>query len=151
MNLFQISRLFEASSILQSAATGLSQLTVRSPTSAEREAFAWVAEFLTSVDWSANSQPNPALAVEATAVRPVFYNTLLAIEQQFKSAEMTTPDRIVEFLKDLYHSLRAPDDREKLNAESLELGANFLGQISQSLLAQITNNGVPQNEELVMG
>src|SRR5262245_50514683 len=95
-DLLEASRLFETSNFFQSASSGLRRLLREGPNKYELEAIKWVAEFLVGVDWSKSPGVEPklggSLALDAAAIRPVFYGALLNVEQQLKSEGITTTE-----------------------------------------------------------
>ena len=156
--LSESSRLFEASSRLDSAAAVLSKLSKgEQTTSAERKALVWAGDFLCRVDWTAGGGNGAAsfgnLAAQATEVRPTFYAALIAIERRLREAGLTREEQVVEFLRKLYQFLAngGANGNSKLPAERLQLASVLLLELSQRLLIQLTDNGLPREDELLVG
>src|ERR1039458_9044394 len=151
-DLNESSHLFEASSRLDSAATILGRLSEgQATTPADREALKWAGGFLSEVDWSSGVSNDARslgnLAVQATEVRPTFYAALIGIERRLREAGLKQENEVVEFLQKLYRFLIRGGMKGKgkatLPSERLQLASAFLLELSQRLLIQLTDNGLP--------
>jgi len=154
-NLGLVAELFKTSSKFARAAASLEKMAtgqnkIEPP---ERDALSWAGNFLFVVDWNAHPQPsNPVVgnfALQATAVRPTFYSCLFRMAQQIRDAGMNDEKQLKSFLIDLYSTLlstaiESNKKKRKLNADQLKLGALLLHEVSESILVQINNNGLPQ-------
>jgi hypothetical protein len=158
-DLIESSRLFDASCRLDSAATILNKLSEgRPPTPKDREALVWAGSFLNQVDWTAGSSNGAGvvgnLAVQATAVRPTFYAALISLQRRLIDEGLTHEKEVIDFLRRLYQLLKKGGSSNKakpLPAEKLRLASVFLHELSQRLLIQLTDNGVPRDNELLLG
>lgn len=154
-DLIESSRLFEVSSRLDSAATVLSKLSKGQPTtSTDRELLVWAGGFLNQVDWTAGSSNGAGsignLSVQATEVRPTFYAALIGIERRMREAGLERENEVVEFLRRLYQFLIRGGSKGKgvLPSDKLQLASALLSELSQRLLMQLTDNGLPRDNEL---
>jgi hypothetical protein len=149
-DLLQSSRLFEVSTRLQTASACLSRLAVgETPEPACEESLKWAGNFLGQVDWNSELEPGPRaggnLAVQATTTRPTFYASVLKIAPDFVSAGVKTQDEIVVYLRSVYELLDSGGAKKSsLSADRISLAARLLHVMSQSLLAQLGNNGLPK-------
>lgn len=159
-DLLEVSRLFEASSRIDSAANILRKLTQgESPNLLERETLVWAGNFLIQVDWtSGNSSAVGSvgnLTVQATAVRPTFYAALIGIERRLREAGLNEDKQIAGFLRKLYQFLVKGGITEKnkraLPADKLQLAVVFLRELADGLLIQLTDNGAPKENDLLLG
>jgi len=160
MELTDASHLFEASSRLDSAATILNKLSNgKAATPADRIILEWTGRFLNQVDWTAGSSAHSGsvahLTVQATAVRPTFYAALIGIERRLREAGLKQEKEVTDFLRMLYRFLikRGSQGKSKqfLPAEKLQLASAFLRELSKGLLVQLTDNGLPRENELLVG
>jgi len=149
-DLLKSTRLLEVSSHLQLAASSLRSLAQgRSPDRLGQDSLKWAGHFLPQVDWNSKVQPTPGigggLAVQATATRPTFYSALIRIAPDFQRAGMTSQKAVFDFLDALYRVLNSGGNSAKsLPSEKLNLGAELLHTLSQTLVAELSNNGLPR-------
>jgi len=146
VELLESAHIFEASTKLQFAATCLSKIAGgEKPTQQTRDILTWTGTLLMRVDWrrdewASAAYINPVMATQATAVRPVFFETFF---KWFKEAKREVPD-IGDFLKLFYSFLRSGGVESKLTSEQLDLAAQFLQAFSENLLSRISTNGIPK-------
>jgi hypothetical protein len=149
-NLLETSEIFEASSRLQAAATTLQKISRgENLKDYDRDNLQWCGEFLEEVDWGTreNLRGDAAhFAVQATEVRPSFYETLLNSGRVFEEAGIQDPDDLRKFLSSMYSFLasRGTVENESLN---ITLAAVFLERLATELLLRLTGNGVPVDED----
>jgi hypothetical protein len=153
-DLHETSRLFEASSRLQSAATVLRKCHSGDQlNSDDRESLVWAGRFLSEVDSSTNPAgacgASGGLSVQATEVRPSFYTTLLNVEPAFRGAGITADSELRSFLSATYAFLLS-EGRSATDSpvDHLELAAFLLQELAKALLIHLTGNGVPFESEL---
>ena len=158
-DLMQSARVFEASARLQSASKSLADLADgKHLDHPGREALEWAGKFLPRLDWSSDMPAERGigggLAVQATSARPTFYASLLRIRPQFEEAAVRTPKELVSFLKQLYQLLSsgglAKDGENSLQPHLMPLGAILLHELSQGLLKQLGNNGLPRRHQVLV-
>jgi hypothetical protein len=149
-------QLFEASSRLESAATILHKIGAgEQSTAGERQALQWAGRFLAQVDWTAGrygqAGVSGGLAVQATAVRPTFYNALIGIERHFRDAGLRQEKDVIAFLRGCYSFLigGGAQKKHRISPEKLRLASLFLRELSQGLLVNLNRNGVPRENELL--
>jgi hypothetical protein len=159
-DLSESSRLFEASSRLDSAATVLLKLSEgQPPTGIDRQTLEWAGSFLREVDWSTRDNCPTGiasnLAVQATEVRPTFYAALIGIQLRLREAGLNQEKEVANFLRRLYQFLinGGPQGKTKagLPADKLKLASAFLRHLAEGLLIQLTDNGLPRQNELLIG
>jgi hypothetical protein len=153
-NLAQTAQFLEASSRLRLAAYWLSQLSEnpnKKPDAKGQEDLQWAGRFLAEVDWTSStphkiSGPSGEFAVQATSVRPVFYSSLVRFGQELRDAGINDPKTLAKFFVALYSFLSSPASHPKhqtITPSNMKLGSGFLEEISQSLLVQLSGNGLP--------
>jgi len=140
----------EVSSRLQSAASSLAALAqgIR-PDATARDALKWTGDLLAQIDWPTKVPTKPGvgggLAVHATAASPSFYASLIEAVPAFARVGITSQDDIFQFLRALCETLESPGARRpKLARNQLILASELLESISESLVAQLSNNGLSQ-------
>ena len=85
------------------------------------------------------------MAVQAASARPSFYAAILRIAPDLESAGITREDALRDFLNAIYQVLGSGGaEKPALLPERVKLGAKLLHVLSQTLLVQLTNNGVPR-------
>lgn len=152
-NLAQTAQFLEASSKLRSAAYWLNQLSKDAqtkPNTKGHEDLEWAGRFLTEVDWT--STPSKRIgcsgefAIQATSIRPVFYSSLVRFGQELRDAGISDTKSLAKFFAALYSFLSKPEYNLKqpsISISNMKLGAAFLEEISQSLIVQLSGNGLP--------
>jgi hypothetical protein len=154
-DLLQSAQLFEVSSRLQSASTSLSALADgRQLDDAQKNALRWAGAFLSQVDWASRAQSRESIvdrfAVQATAARPTFYEALVSLFPDFRRLGIASPERVTGFLSKLYTVLLEGGDKALgIKSDRLRLAAELLEWLSQSMLDQLTDNGVPKETPLL--
>jgi hypothetical protein len=154
-DLAESSRIFEASSLLQTAATALQKIEhLQAIRPSEKEALKWVGNFLPQVDWLAGPEIRASVSgdfsVQATYVRPSFYAALNKLEHHLKKAGIKQGQHVVSFLSDLYKFLQSGGSENDLKLKSkLGLASTLLQELSMGLLVELTNNGLPREEVLL--
>lgn len=147
-------KLFETSSKLRLASSSLDRIASGDQLdNVAIEALTWAGRFLSAVDWSSagsgKSQVGGGLALQATSVRPTFYSSILRIAPMFKEAGMKGDKDVMSFLGLLYANLLSPGapgrGRKRLNPAQARLAARLLHEVSQSILVQLNNNGLPRS------
>lgn len=155
-DLIESSRLFEASSRLQSAASVLAGLAEGGAiNNQDVSVLKWAAEFLRQVDWTAGDSDTRGvsgrLALQATTVRPVFYAALIGIQKRLLDAGIGNEAKVVAFLRKLYSFLEEGGNHGKKNGTlepaHLALAATLLHEIATGILLQLTDNGLPRENE----
>ena len=143
--------LFEISSKLQTAAICLRQLTQgKSPNTRDEIILKWTGHLLIQMDWQVKSSKKgfgASLAIQAASTRPTFYDALTKIVPRFDSDK-----DIVDFLKGLYKTLETGGVKAHLTPDRLGIASDLFTVLSQSLIAELSNNGLPkQNTWLTTG
>ena len=144
-NIAQTASLLEVSSKLQTASICLKQLTTgKRPNSSEELVLKWAGELFIQMDWQ-SKYPKQALgaslAVQAASTRPTFYDALTKLIPHFKSER-----DIIDFLKGLYKTLETGGAKPQLTPDRLCMASDLLKGLSQSLIAEISNNGLPKQK-----
>jgi hypothetical protein len=147
-DLLQAARLFEVSSKLSDASAAMDRLARgQGPSGTDKDTFCWAGHLLEQVDWlsgaKAGSSPQGALAVDATATRPTFYASLVQIAPDFSEAGINQESEVYDFLREVYGLLVSGGSQQVLPAH-VRLGARFLHVLSNGLLVQLSNNGLPK-------
>lgn len=152
-----VAELFKTSSTLQRAAASLEKIFSGQAEIAngEKATLKWAGQFLHTVDWGAKQQTSSqiggslALQLQATSVRPTFYSCLFRIAPQLQEAGLKSEDDLTTFLNSLYLNLLSAGEsgrkHKKLTPEESKLGALLLYEIAESILVQISNNGLPRS------
>ena len=149
-DLLKSTRLLEVSSHLQLAATSLHSLAKGEvPDRIGKQALEWSGAFLTQVDWNSRVRPKPGigggLAVQATATRPTFYSALIRVAPSLEKAGVKSQEAVYEFLDAIYNVLNSGGEKtEGMPRERLHLGADLLDTLSQTLVSELSNNGLPR-------
>jgi hypothetical protein len=147
------SRLFRTSSKLHFASDLLPKLSEGcSMVEDEMAALKWAGSFLCEMDWSSQvpkeQNVGGGLILQATSVRPTFYSCLLRIAPLLREAGLETEEQVVDFLSSLYRNLLSPGSpgrgHKKLNSTESKLGALLLHEIAETILVQLSNNGLPR-------
>ncbi len=145
-------KLFETSLKFQLASMWLQKISAGESADEEgKNILSWIGVLLREIDWSSNiptrTSVGGGLSVQATTVRPTFYSSLIRIAPKFKEAGFTTERDILNFLSNLYYNLLSHGTpgrgHKKLNSSESELGVLLLQEISESILIQLNNNGLP--------
>jgi hypothetical protein len=144
-------QLFQTSSRLHSASSWLRKIAQGEDVDSQaQELLKWTGTFLREVDWSSSAQKGTAgggLVLQATSIRPTFYSVLIRIAPELQAAGLKSEKQIGGFLTLLYDTLSAGGvikGPRKLNAKHSEAAATLLHEISQSILVQMNNNGLPR-------
>jgi hypothetical protein len=143
-------RVLEVSSRLQSAASSLAALAQGTgPDATGRDALKWTGDLLAQIDWPTKVPTKPGvgggLAVHATAASPSFYASLIEAVPAFALVGITSQEDIFQFLGALYETLESGGTKtHKLAPKQLTLASELLESISESLVAQLSNNGLPK-------
>jgi hypothetical protein len=153
-DLFESAEIFEASARLQGAAICLSKLAKNVGEGSDcKFHLKWVGAFLGQLESphiASASSAGENLAVQATTARPTYYASLLRIRHHLEVAGLNTPDSVAKFLKSLFSFLEAGGQGGQIRPEELQLGADFLRQLSADLLAQLDRNGLPTNYPFIV-
>lgn len=147
-------RVLEVSSRLQSAASSLAALAQGTdPDATGQNALKWAGDLLAQIDLPTKPGVGGGLAVHATAASPSFYASLIETAPAFEEVGITSQKDIFKFLGDLYKILKSGGTRHRtLTPEQLALASGLLESISESLVAQLSNNGLPkQSTRLTVG
>lgn len=152
-NLAQTAQLLEASTKLRVAAYWLDRLAEDAPCAPDvrgKEALLWSGRFLPEVDWTSHHTVRGGtggeFAVQATSVRPVFFSSLAKLGNELRRAGVKDEKQLYVFLVELYRLLTSDrsNRRPRMDLRLVaSLGAEFLTQISQSILVALGNNGLP--------
>ncbi len=147
-------KLFEISSKLQNASIWLKKIAKNEQLDAKgTDILYWAGQFLCEVDWSSKIAAKPSvsgcLTVQATSVRPTFYSSLIRIAPKLQAEGMKTETDILKFVRVIYSFLlsvkSSTNDTKKPLPRECDLAAMFLSEISDSILIQLNNNGLPRN------
>jgi len=148
-DLDEFSRLFEASSRLQSAATALVKLHGGQALDADdRENLGWAGTFLSAVS-STTSPPGASgrggdLSVNVTYVRPSFYSALQSVEPHLKDEDVTAETDLTSFLSTTYQFLESSSASSGSNfSRGYKMAKLLLEELSKALLLRISDNHAP--------
>ena len=146
-------KLFVTSSKLHHASLTLAKLARREGISGEeKKQLREVGSFLREMDWSSPVSKAQRVAggfgVHATTIRPTFYSCLFRIAPKLLEQGLRTDIQVMHFLTEFYRNLHSPGSPGKghrnLSAEEWTLGALLLHEIAESLMVQLSNNGLPR-------
>lgn len=152
-DLTESSRLFEASSRLQSAATAVAKLQAsQALNDVDRENLGWAGQFLSEVDSTTNPEGvggiTGDLAVQATDVRPSFYAALVNVEPALKGEGIEADSELQDFLSATYQYLESAGATANLQSGGrIHLAQVLLEELAKALLIRLTGNGVPLEGE----
>ena len=138
-------KLFQASTRLQRASTALERIARGAELdSSDQQALQWAGEFLPHVDLDSpvpSSGVAGGLSVQATAVRPTWYASLLKVLPAF-AAEGLHEGELTKFFAALFRLLKDGGRSSPVNSlppRRLFLAANFLHELSAGLLSSNTS------------
>lgn len=151
-NIFESSDLFEASIRFEDASASLAQIAANKQLqSTGMESLKWAGELLRTVDWDLQKEStrnvSPEVAVQATSIRPFFYNVLVESREQFIQAGIDSEDEALNFFRDFYRLLNGEREPSDFGSSHLWLASTFLHEISRGLLLEVTGNYYPGSEE----
>ena len=154
-DLFEAAQLFEASAKLQGASTWLRCHAANQPTDPNTDGdLKWSGQFLSRLDpvhLSSGSSPAAHLAVQATAARPTYYASLLKLRHKLNEAGLSSSEELARFLRGLFEALESGGRSiGRLSKPEIELGGEFLRELSQGLLAQLDHNGLPSHYPYIL-
>ncbi|MBX3180288.1 MAG: hypothetical protein KF886_23300 [Candidatus Hydrogenedentes bacterium] len=143
--IFESSDLFEASIRLEDAAASLAQIAETCKLDAtDTGSLKWAGDLLRSVDWDFQKDSprhiNPDLAVQATSIRPFFYNVLIESRDQFIAAGISSEEDALDFFRNFYGLLNGEKAPSDISKSHLSLASKFLHEISRGLLLEVTGN-----------
>lgn len=142
-DLIESSRLFEASSRMQTAANTLRQISDRAvPDPALRENLQWVGHFLEEVDLASFGQSDISadFAVPATEARPFFYEALDNIDTLLRASGIADESKLRIFLTETFGVLTSGGGKT-VSAQQLSLAAALLERFASAILTQL--NSIP--------
>jgi hypothetical protein len=151
-DLLQTARLFEVGTRLQTAASNL--MSVAQGGAPDSSALRWAGDFLLRVDWTSGAAAKAGidggLAVSATNARPKFYASLVRIGPKFREVGIDSEEQIYSFLKAVYRFLQSGGSGTKDSPpERLKLAGEFLHMLSQSIMVDLSNNGLPKRKPVL--
>lgn len=156
-DLLRDAQLFATCSKLKRAARSLRAIAEENGAAQiDVEALKWVGAFLSEVDWASKIERGEGvqtgLAVQTTVARPSFYRVIRELIPQFQEQKISSSRQISSFLNKLYRMLVAGGEQDdtQIASAKLELAANLLSRLARSILAQLSNNGVPPNQTAVV-
>lgn len=138
-DLIESSRLFEASSRMQTAANTLrlmnSQQVVEASLCANLE---WVGHFLQQVDLSTFGQTGISadFAIPATEARPFFYEALADIDNLLHAADIEDDAKLRSFLTDTFTSLTSSGSKS-IAPDKISLVATLLERFANAILTRL--------------
>ena len=156
-DLLQSARLFEVSTRLQSASSCLLRSAENNELSDHgKESLEWAGILLTNMDWSSGISSSTSveggLSFSATDTRPKFYASLMKIAPDFMAIGIDTEDKLYQFLSKLYKFLAQKEKQISLNKEELKVAGKLLQVLSESIIVELSNNGLPkEHTDLTVG
>lgn len=156
-DILETSRIFEASSKLQSTASLLVKIAEKQDLSeGEANLLVWSGRFLSEVDWSFSDKTKEdtsgSFALQATAIRPTFYSSLISTASHFRNAGLKSEQQIANFLHKVYKLLLqggvVAETESKLTKRELKLAHDFFSGMSRNLLIQLNRNGVSTHNDI---
>jgi len=151
-DLLQSAKLFEVGTRLQTASSSL--LKVARGDRPEPDALKWAGDFLTRVDWSSgvtsDESVDGGLAVSAANTRPKFYASLVRIGPKFQQMGIESEAQVYDFLKAVYRCLQSGGtEKSDMNSEYFALASELLHVLSESIMVDLCNNGLPRRERVL--
>jgi len=151
-DLLQTARLFEVGTRLQTAAANL--MSVAQGGKPDSNALKWAGDFLLRVDWNSNAMPkggvDGGLAVSATSARPKFYASLVRIGPKLGQVGIRSEEQVYDFLRSIYGFLQSGGSQVlDLSADHFKLASEFLHILSQSIMVDLSNNGLPRRRSVL--
>jgi hypothetical protein len=138
-DLIESSRLFEASSRMQTAANSLKVLADNGHIDQRlRENLDWVHHFLHEVDLASFGQSDisPDFAIPATEARPFFYSAVAQIDDALRASGIRDEAQLRELLANTFDALDAKDTK-KPTADQLHVVANVLERFANAILTRL--------------
>lgn len=151
-DLLQSARLFEVGTRLQTASSSL--MEVARGGKPEHDALKWAGDFLARVDWTSDIKTEESidggLAVSAANTRPKFYASLVKIGPKFQKMGMGSERQVCEFLKAVYRCLQSGGtETGEMKSEYFTLASELLHLLSESIMVDLCNNGLPRRESVL--
>ena len=151
-DLLQSARLFGVGTKLQTASSSLRE--VARGAKPEPDALKWAGDFLARVDWASGIESSGSvdggLAVSAANTRPKFYASLVKIGPKFQEMGMNSEKEVYDFLKAVYYCLQSGGtDTRDMESKHLSLASELLHVLSESIMVDLCNNGLPKHERVL--
>jgi len=151
-DLLQSARLFEVGTRLQTASSNLREIARGD--AARPDALKWAGDFLARVDWTSGieskSRVDGGLAVSATNTRPKFYASLVKIGPKFRQMGIDSERQVYNFLGAVYRCLQSGGSETcDMKPEYFALASDLLHVLSESIMVDLCNNGLPRREQVL--
>lgn len=151
-DLLNTALLIEVSSKLQTAANSLEDLANGNKLGpSQSEAFQFVGELLTQFDFKTKSQRKSlgeeSFVVQTFATRPKFYKSLINTIPKLNKIGISSSKDVFMFLKQLHNILATGGSTPvSLSHEKLTIASDMLQGLSQDIMSELNNNGLPKYE-----
>lgn len=147
-DLMKSALMFEVSSRLESVSTWFTKVSRgENPDALGDDSLSWTGNLMGQMDWNLSNPTSGdrdnGLAVQIASTRPIFYSAIIKCAPEFKRVGIDSEEKIMDFLKETYRFLSSKRrNQEKMRSEYLKLASMLFHFLSQSLMVQLSGNGV---------